>query len=210
MVRSVMLCPPQLLHLQKVSTGEHICHPNTLALHQIHTESHIAAQPLHYLGGSELALVSLSLNLSFSSLTEQGVKTSSSLCLWGTRAQDLICLSGRWNSGTLRSACGGPAQACWGWVRREQQPWRWEETGREGPLLSLRRAALELCGAGGPRFSAEPPFHGLIEYLNNPFIPARHKECCPNSGDSSRRPPRTMAPRVGLLFRPPLLAGSRG
>lgn len=41
---------------------------------------------------------------------------------------------------------------------------------------------------GAPGISEKPPFHGLIEYLNNPFIPARHKECCPNSGDSGRRP----------------------
>lgn len=28
------------------------------------------------------------------------------------------------------------------------------------------------------------PIHSLIEYLNNLFIPARHKECCPNNIDS--------------------------
>lgn len=64
--------------------------------------------------------------------------------------------------------------------------WAVGRAGRWHPTSGSRPPALRSSEA--PRISEKPPFHGLIEYLNNPFIPARHKECCPNSGDSGRRP----------------------
>lgn len=73
----------------------------------------------------------------------------------------------------------GPAQQSWG-------GWVGGGAGRYHP--HLREQPASSAEPGAPRFSEKPPFHGLIEYLNNPFIPARHKECCPNSGDSGRRP----------------------
>lgn len=78
-----------------------------------------------------------------------------------------------------------------------------------------RRAARSASSAssaelGAPRFSEKPPFHGLIEYLNNPFIPARHKECCPNSGDSGRRPRAQWPLEWGCYSGCLLLARSSG
>lgn len=75
------------------------------------------------------------------------------------------------------------------------------------PLGEQPASAAEL---GAPRFSEKPPFHGLIEYLNNPFIPARHKECCPNSGDSGRRPRAQWPLEWGCYSGRLLLARSSG
>lgn len=91
-----------------------------------------------------------------------------------------------------------------------QQPWWWGggrglEAGTPAREQPARSAEL-----GAPRFSEKPPFHGLIEYLNNPFIPARHKECCPNSGDSGRRPRAQWPLEWGCYSGCLLLARSSG
>lgn len=91
---------------------------------------------------------------------------------------------------------------------RQSRWWRREGAGRWHPRLGEQPASSEELGA--PRFSAKPPFHGLIEYLNNPFIPARHKECCPNSGDSGRRPRAQWPLEWGCYSGCLLLARSSG
>lgn len=95
-----------------------------------------------------------------------------------------------------------------------QQSQRWETGGgwetAPPPTPAPESSPASSAELGAPRFSEKPPFHGLIEYLNNLFIPARHKECCPNSGDSGRRPRAQWLLEWGCYSGRLLLARSSG
>lgn len=91
-----------------------------------------------------------------------------------------------------------------------RQSWWWRREGARRWHPRLGEQPARSAELGAPRFSEKPPFHGLIEYLNNPFIPARHKECCPNSGDSGRRPRAQWPLEWGCYSGCLLLARSSG
>lgn len=136
----------------------------------------------------------------------------------GTQELDLICAQ-RWalrrhrlEMGTFRKSLRAPPSQL-----RSQQSQRWEtttgggwETAPTTPPPHPREQPASCVEPGAPRFSEKPPFHGLIEYLNNLFIPARHKECCPNSGDSGRRPRAQWLLEWGCYSGRLLLARSSG
>lgn len=135
----------------------------------------------------------------------------------GTQEPHPICAQ-RWalsrhrlEMGTFKKSLHAPTS-----LLRSQQSQRWETGGGwetaplSPPPTRPREQPASSAELGAPRFSEKPPFHGLIEYLNNLFIPARHKECCPNSGDSGRRPRSQWLLESGCYSGRLLLARSSG